>query len=167
MALARAEQIEHRFGYAAALFAVAVFTDFLDGYLARRTTGGTTLGAFLDTTADKVLVTGTLIALVSVDRVSIWAAAVIIFREFIVMALRGVAAHGGGLIKPSTWGKLKAVFQFLALFLAFLRLPERWGLWYLDQYVMLLAVIVTLGSAWGYLSSFWYVTRSEPSEIKT
>jgi hypothetical protein len=32
---------------------------------------------------------------------------------------------------------------------------------------MLLAVIVTLGSAWGYLSAFWHVTRSESSELKT
>jgi CDP-diacylglycerol--glycerol-3-phosphate 3-phosphatidyltransferase len=167
MALTRAEQIPNRFGLAATLFAIAVFTDFLDGYVARRTSGGTTVGAFLDTTADKILVTGTLLALVSVDRVSIWAAAVIIFREFLVMALRGVAAHGGGLIKPSTWGKLKATFQFAALFLAFLRLAERWGPWYLDQYVMLLAVIVTLGSAWGYLSAFWGATRSQRSELKT
>jgi CDP-diacylglycerol--glycerol-3-phosphate 3-phosphatidyltransferase len=165
MSLTRSEQIEYSLYYAAAVFAVAAFTDFLDGYLARRTSGGTILGGFLDTTADKILVTGTLLALVSVDHVSIWPAAIIIFREFTVMALRGVVAVQGGVIAPSTWGKLKTVTQFLAIFLAFLRLPERWGPWYLDQYVMLIAVIATIGSAWGYMAAFWKTVRSEPSGV--
>jgi CDP-diacylglycerol---glycerol-3-phosphate 3-phosphatidyltransferase len=167
MSLVRADEIEHHFAYAAALFAVTAFTDFLDGYLARRSHGGTTLGAFLDTTADKILVTGTLLALVSVDRVSIWPASVIIFREFTVMALRGVVAQKGGLIKPSTWGKAKAFTQYLAIFLAFLRLPDRWGPWFLDQWVMLVAVAATVGSMWGYLAAFWDVIRSEPVDAKT
>ena len=165
MAFTRADQIESHYGIAAILFGVAAFTDFLDGYVARRTTGGTVLGAFLDTTADKILVTGTLLALVSVDRVSIWPAAIIIFREFTVMALRGVVAQHGGLIRPSTWGKIKTFAQFLAIFLAFLRLSETWGPWYLDQWAMLFAVLATVGSMWGYLSAFWHTVRSEPSKV--
>lgn len=167
MAFTRADQIPNHLLIAAGLFAVSAFTDFLDGFIARRTTGGTVLGAFLDTTADKILVTGTLLALVSVDRVSIWPAALIIFREFTVMALRGVAAQRGGLIQPSTWGKLKTVTQFAAIFLAFVRLSEPWGPWYLDQWAMLVAVIATVGSAWGYLAAFWDVIRTEPTEVKT
>lgn len=167
MMFVRADQIENHFGIAAGLFAVAAFTDVLDGYWARRTTGGTVLGAFLDTSADKILVTGTLLALVSVDRVSIWPASIIIFREFTVMALRGVVAQRGGLIRPSTWGKIKAATQFLALFLAFVRLSEPWGPWFLDQWAMLVAVIATIGSAWGYMAAFWDTVRSEPSEVKT
>lgn len=166
MAFARADQIEGHFVIAAALFAVTAATDSLDGYLARKSTGGTTLGAFLDTTADKILVTGTLLALVSVDRVSIWPAAIIVFREFTVMALRGVVAQGGGLIKPSTWGKAKAFTQYSAIFLAFFRLPERWGPWYLDQYAMLIAVVATVGSMWGYLTAFWDVIKTEPTKTK-
>ncbi len=163
MAFTRSEQIDNALLIAASLFALAAFTDFLDGYVARRTSGGTMLGAFLDTTADKILITGTLLALVSIDRVSIWPAAIIIFREFIIMALRGVVATQGGRIPPSTWGKLKFGTQFLAIFLAFVRLPERWGPWYLDQWVMLIAVIATVGSAWGYISAFWHTVRSEPT----
>lgn len=163
MSFVRADEIEGHFVIAAVLFALASITDYLDGYFARRSTGGTVLGAFLDTSADKILVTGTLLALVSVDHVSIWPAAVIIFREFTVMALRGVVAQRGGLIKPSTWGKAKAFTQYTAIFLAFLRLPEKWGPWYLDQYVMAIAVIATVGSMWGYLTSFWEVIRHEPS----
>lgn len=167
MAFTRADQIENHFVIAAALFLVASFTDFLDGYWARRTTGGTVLGAFLDTTADKIMVTGTLLALVSVDRVSIWPAAIIIFREFTVMALRGVVAQRGGLIAPSTWGKLKAFSQYAAIFFAFLRFTDKWGPWYFDQYLMLVAVIVTIGSAWGYMTAFWSVVRSRPTDVKT
>lgn len=167
MALVRADQWDSHFLMAAALFAVAAFTDFLDGWLARRTTGGTVVGSFLDTTADKILVTGTLLALVSVDRVSIWPAAIIIFREFAVMALRGVVAQSGRLVRPSTWGKIKTVTQFAAIFLAFVRLADRWGPWYLDQWAMLVAVLATVGSAWGYLSAVWHTVRPEPTEAKT
>lgn len=167
MAFTRADQIENHYLIAAILFAIAAFTDVLDGYWARRTTGGTVLGAFLDTTADKIMVTGTLLALVSVDHVSIWPAAIIIFREFTVMALRGVVAQRGGLIAPSTWGKIKAFTQYAAIFFAFIRFAERWGPWYFDQYLMLIAVIATIGSAWGYISAFWSVVKSEPTEAKT
>ena len=167
MAFTRADQIDNHFLIAGVLFAIAAFTDFLDGYLARRYSDETVLGGFLDTTADKILVTGTLLALVSVDRISIWPASIIIFREIAVMALRGVVAQRGGLIKPSTWGKIKTVAQFWAIFLAFFRLSEQWGPWYLDQWAMLLAVIATVGSAWGYLSAFWHTVRAEPTEVKT
>ncbi|HZI37330.1 MAG TPA: CDP-diacylglycerol--glycerol-3-phosphate 3-phosphatidyltransferase [Acidimicrobiia bacterium] len=160
MALTRAgDEIAHNLGWAAAVFAVAALTDFLDGYLARRWKQESVLGAFLDTTADKVLVTGALLALVSIDRVSIWAAFVIIFREFAVMALRGVVATSGGLIRPSTWGKIKAAFQFVAILLAYLRLPDRWGPWYLDQWAMAVAVVITVASFWNYLTAFWHVVR--------
>lgn len=167
MMLARADHVDRYLVYAAVVFGVAAITDVVDGYLARRSTGGTTLGAFLDTTADKVLVTGALLALVSVEHVSIWPASIIIFREFAVMALRGVVAHGGGIIDPSTWGKAKAFTQYAAIFLAFLRLPERWGPWYLDQYVMLIAVVVTVASMWGYLTAFWHVVKSEPLDTRS
>lgn len=160
MALTRAgDAIDHNLGLAAAVFAVAAVTDFVDGYLARRWKQESVLGAFLDTTADKVLVTGVLFALVSIDRVSIWAAFIIVLREFAVMALRGVVATRGGLIRPSTWGKIKAAAQFTAIFAAFLRLPDRWGLLYLDQWLMLAAVIVTVASSSGYFSAFWNVIR--------
>jgi CDP-diacylglycerol--glycerol-3-phosphate 3-phosphatidyltransferase len=155
MALTRSQdQIEHALGWAAALFALAALTDFLDGYLARRWHVESVLGAFLDTTADKLLVTGALLALTSIGRVSIWAALVIMMREFLVMGLRGLVAIGGGIVKPSTWGKIKATAQYVAIGLAYLRLPEPWGPLYLDQWVMWIAVIVTIASAWGYFGAF-------------
>jgi phosphatidylglycerophosphate synthase len=83
------------------------------------------------------------------------------------MALRGVVAQKGRLIKPSTWGKAKAFTQYVAILLACVRFPDRLGPWYLDQWVMLIAVVVTVGSMWGYLSAFWGEIRSEPVQTKT
>ncbi|MEX2279690.1 MAG: CDP-diacylglycerol--glycerol-3-phosphate 3-phosphatidyltransferase [Acidimicrobiia bacterium] len=160
-----ADSLEHAYGYAAALFVVAALTDFFDGYLARRWDVTTTLGAFLDTTADKLLVTGTLFALVSVDRVSIWAAVIIVMREFIVMALRGLVAISGSFIAPSTWGKVKATVQFTAIGLALLRLPEPWGPMYLDQWAMWVAVGVTIASGWQYVSVFMDTVRASRATI--
>ena len=165
MALTRSQdRIPHALGYAATLFTVAAITDFLDGYLARRWHVESVLGAFLDTTADKLLVTGTLLALTSISRVSIWAAVAIMMREFAVMALRGLVALGGGMVKPSTWGKIKATAQYGAIGLAFMRLPERWGPMYLDQWAMWIAVIVTIASAWGYFGAFSKVVLANRAE---
>ncbi|MDP3985020.1 MAG: CDP-diacylglycerol--glycerol-3-phosphate 3-phosphatidyltransferase [Acidimicrobiia bacterium] len=166
MALTRSqERFGHALGWAAALFTLAAITDFLDGYLARRWHVESVLGAFLDTTADKLLVTGALLALTSIGRVSIWAAMVIMMREFLVLGLRGLVAIGGGIIKPSTWGKIKAVAQYLAIGLAFFRLPQQWGPLYLDEWVMWIAVIVTIASAWGYFSAFSKVVAN--TRVKT
>ena len=134
---------------------MAAFTDFLDGYLARRFQSESVLGNFLDTTADKLLVTASLLALVSVSRVSVWAALAIMMREFVVMALRGLVAVSGGLIKPSMWGKIKTVAQFTAIALAIMRLSQPWGPLYLDQWAMWVAVILTIASGWQYLVGYW------------
>ena len=80
------------FAAAAAVFTVAAATDFLDGYLARRWHRTSDLGVFLDTTADKMLVAGALIALVAVGHASAWAAAVIVWRELAVLGLKAAAA---------------------------------------------------------------------------
>lgn len=141
---------------AAVLFASAALTDFFDGLLARRWDATTTLGAFLDTTADKLLVVGVLITLVELGRVWAWAAVLIIAREIIVTAMRSVgAAAGGGMTIPvSRWGKLKAAVQFLAIIAAMLRPDVILGPLWLDQWLMLVAVAVTIQSAVGYLVQF-------------
>jgi CDP-diacylglycerol---glycerol-3-phosphate 3-phosphatidyltransferase len=140
---------------AGALFAFAAATDYWDGWLARRWGITTTLGSFLDTTADKLLVAGVLIALVEANRVSTWIAAIIIGRELVILGLRGAVAVDGALITPSIWGKLKAGVQFVAIVLAILRPGEPLGgTLYLDQYVMFAAAIITVLSAVDYLQKF-------------
>ena len=146
--------VSHAYGIAAALFAIAAATDFLDGFLARRWAATTTLGSFLDTTADKLLVSGVLVALVGAGRASPWIATIIIARELLILGLRGAVAVDGTVMRPSIWGKAKANVQFVAIFMAILRTPDRLGALYPDQWVMLLAAVVTVLSAVEYLTRF-------------
>lgn len=139
---------------AAAVFALAAATDFADGYLARRWGSTSTLGSFLDTTADKLLVSGALIALVAVGRASPWIAAIIVGRELLILGLRGVAAASGTVFPPSVWGKAKTILQFVAIFLAIVHYPEPLGPLLLDEWAMGAAAIVTILSAVEYLSRF-------------
>ena len=104
LVLAGGEDTSGAYPAAAALFFVAAVTDFFDGYLARRWGATSTLGSFLDTTADKLLVSCALVALVAVDRVSPWITAVIVGRELVILGLRGVVAAEGRVMPPSPWG---------------------------------------------------------------
>jgi len=135
---------------AAIVFAVAAITDFADGYLARRWAVTTKLGSFLDTTADKLLATGALIALVDVDRASPWLAAIIIGRELLILGLRGVVAADGVVFPPSIWGKLKTNIQFVAI----VRWGGQLGPFYFDEWVMIAAAAITVLSAVEYLKRF-------------
>ncbi len=149
------------YAVAAAVFGVGAATDFFDGYLARSWGATTKLGSFLDTTADKLLVTGPLIALVEVGRASAWIAFVIVGRELLILGLRGVVAAEGVVFAPSIWGKLKANVQFLAIFLAILRFGSPLGPLYVDEWVMLAAAAITVASGAEYVVHFWSSLRSE------
>lgn len=139
---------------AAALFCVAAASDWVDGRLARRWDVTSKLGSFLDTTADKLLVSGALIALVAVDRTSAWIATLIVARELVILALRGVVASEGAWLEPSFWGKLKTNVQFLAILLAIVRPGGELGPFFLDEWVMLAAAFVTVMSAVEYFRRF-------------
>ena len=102
---------------AAAVFGVLAATDGVDGYLARSRNEVTTFGKFLDPLADKLLVTAALLALVELAVLPAWIALVIISREFIVSGLRMVASAEGEVIAASWYGKVKTVFQILAIIL--------------------------------------------------
>lgn len=136
------------------VFVTAALTDFLDGYLARRWRITTTLGAFLDTVADKVLVTGALLVLVEIGTTSSWAAFIIIAREISIMGLRSVAALDQSSVPPSLWGKSKAAIQFAAIAFAIMKFDVVIASWRLDQWLMALAVVVTVVSAGDYFSRF-------------
>ena len=147
---------DHESAYTAAwiVFAVAASTDFVDGYLARRWDVTTKLGSFLDTTADKLLVAGALIALVDVNRASPWIAAIIIGRELLILGLRGVVAAEGTVFPPSIWGKLKTNVQFLAIFLAIVQYGPELGPLRLDEWAMIAAAVITVMSAVEYVARF-------------
>ena len=101
--------------FAFAAFAVAGFTDFIDGHLARSGNQVTRLGKFLDPLADKVLVCSVLVMLVQLGYVAGWIAIVIICRDIMVTGLRAIAADEGVVIAADNFGKLKTIMLMLAL----------------------------------------------------
>jgi CDP-diacylglycerol--glycerol-3-phosphate 3-phosphatidyltransferase len=135
----------------AALFFIAAATDWFDGRLARRWNVTSKLGSFLDTTADKLLVSGVLIALLAEGRVSPWIVAIIVGRELVLMGLRGLIASEGEVMAPSSLGKLKTSVQFLAIILAILRPGGEIAGLYIDEWAMLVAAAITVWSAVDYL----------------
>jgi CDP-diacylglycerol--glycerol-3-phosphate 3-phosphatidyltransferase len=100
---------------AAGVFALAAATDGLDGYFARARGSITTFGKLMDPLADKLLITGALLSLVSLGRLEAWVAMVIIAREIAVTILRTIAAERGIVISASWLGKLKTVLQIAAV----------------------------------------------------
>ena len=102
------------------IFAVAAFTDWLDGYLARRRRQVTTLGILLDPVADKLLTSAAFISLVQMQLAPAWMVVVIVGREFAVMGLRSIAISRGVPIPASKLGKGKMSTQVVAILLLIL-----------------------------------------------
>lgn len=100
---------------AAIIFVIASFTDFLDGYIARKYNQITNFGKFLDPIADKILVLAAMTYLISTGRIAFWAVLIIIFREFLVTGIRLLAVEKGEVIAASNYGKLKTIATMIAL----------------------------------------------------
>ena len=154
---------------AAVLFLLAVLTDLLDGYLARKYQLITNLGRFLDPLADKLLNSAALIMLIPLGRVPAWLAFLIIGREIAVTGLRGIAAAEGVVISASELGKQKTLTQNIALFLLIWHYPFFGLKADLIGYVLLWgALIITYWSGYAYFKAFYQVLKqegqSEPEE---
>ena len=137
-----------------AIFGIAVLTDYLDGYFARRRNQVTRLGTLLDPLADKLLTASAFLSLVEMDAVPAWMVMIILGREFAVTGLRNVAAGRGYLIPASGLGKGKMVAQVVAILLLLLgrrfeilQLPGLAALW--------LVVVLAMVSGVDYFRMFW------------
>ena len=129
---------------AAAVFALAALTDGLDGYFARSRDAVTTFGKLMDPLADKLLIIGALVSLVSLDRLAAWVAMVIIAREVAVTILRTIAAERGMVISASWLGKLKTVLQIAAVFALIVANPAPLGV---DLLVYVALVVTVISGA--------------------
>ncbi len=103
------------------VFVVASLTDFLDGYIARRTGQITRFGMIMDPIADKFLVISALVLLVDMALVGVFVVVVIIIREFWVTGLRTVALTKNLVIPAEKGGKLKTMTQMLSIIFIILR----------------------------------------------
>ena len=133
---------------ALAIFCVASFTDFLDGYLARRDNLVTNFGKFMDPLADKLLVCSALICLI--PRLPAWVVIVIIAREFIISGFRLVASDNGIVIAASYWGKFKTVSHMTMVILMILNLANP-IYQIVTQVVMWIAIALTIISLVDYV----------------
>jgi CDP-diacylglycerol--glycerol-3-phosphate 3-phosphatidyltransferase len=150
---------------ASILFIMASITDGLDGYLARSRGQITTMGMLLDPIADKIMVTGALIALVAYNPqvVKVWIAVVIIGREFLISGLRSIASSEGFTIQASDLGKLKTVAQIVSVVAAIL--AHHWDHWQVGVLIIPIkwyavaaiyfTVLVSTISAIDYFIGFW------------
>ncbi len=137
------------------IFILASFTDFLDGFLARRYNLTSNLGKFLDPLADKLLIMSALVMLSYLRWVPAWVSIVIIGREILVTGLRGIAAEKGIVISADKYGKLKTVFQIIAICPLIFHYPIKgfdismWGM-----ILLYIALILTLFSGINYMNKF-------------
>jgi CDP-diacylglycerol--glycerol-3-phosphate 3-phosphatidyltransferase len=137
---------------ALAIFCVASFTDFLDGYLARRDNLVTNFGKFMDPLADKLLVCSALICLI--PRLPAWIVLIIIAREFIISGFRLVASDNGIVIAASYWGKFKTVSHMAMVILMILDFQS-----HVMQFIT--GVVVGLGLALTIVSLVDYVWKNK------
>ena len=159
---------------ATVIFIIACLTDFLDGYLARKNNQVTTLGKFFDSIADKVLImTGMLLIVFPVGQfpavypswLGIICVIIILAREFIVSALRQIAAAKGVVLAADMGGKIKATAQYvvttLYMVLAFIQeeflpitsLDDKWvaAVRFVLMILLVATTILTIYSGASYL----------------
>lgn len=101
---------------ASVIFAVASFTDYLDGHIARKHNLSTNFGKFADPLADKLLVMTAFIFLVELGLAPAWVIAIIVCRELAVTGLRTILVEQGGTVLAAAWpGKIKTVTQMFSI----------------------------------------------------
>ena len=105
------------------IFAVASFTDFLDGYIARSRNLVTDFGKFMDPLADKILVMTAMILFVAQGQMPAWVFAIVLARELAVSGLRMIAATDGKVIAAAWSGKVKTASTMVCIILMLLPIP--------------------------------------------
>jgi len=144
------------FAWALALFFVAGFSDGIDGYLAKRFSWHTRLGALLDPVADKLLVAGTFITLAYTQHIPVWLAVVVILRDVIIV---GGATAYNFFVKPvqgepTRISKLNTALQLLFLLLVLCRAgfgwPDKISITVLGASVLITVVISGVDYVWSW-----------------
>jgi CDP-diacylglycerol--glycerol-3-phosphate 3-phosphatidyltransferase len=157
---------------AAILFVGAALSDLLDGYIARARDQVTPLGVFMDLAADKVLVAGVLVAMVQVGLVPAWIAATILIREFVVQAVRQLAAAEDVVISARALGKAKTAATNAGIAILLLAADAASGgpmaelgagavLWIVGLWVLAIGAALAVVSGLAYISAAWPILTGE------
>lgn len=132
------------------IFIVAMITDAIDGYLARKWKQVTTFGKLFDPLADKIIVTTSMIFLAVFQYTYIPVVIIFVIRDLIVDGSRNIAASNNIKVEASVWGKLKTIFQTIAIIILFFFIPlinkKKWWQVLLINIPMLLALVASIFS---------------------
>lgn len=149
------------------IFVAAAFTDYLDGFIAKKYNIISDFGKMMDPVADKILTLAAFLAFVEMKLVPAWMVVIIIMRELTITSIRLVALRKGEILSAGIGGKHKTVSQMLSIFviLVFIVIKEAgvktfhfWNpnleYWYkqLIFILMLITVILTIISGISYLA---------------
>lgn len=104
---------------AGVIFVIAAFSDFLDGYLARKNNQVTDFGKVMDAIADKLLVNGVLIILAYYQKIDLVIPVIIISRDIIVDSCKMISGNKGKVVAASILGKIKTICMLVGLTLTF------------------------------------------------
>ncbi len=169
------------------LFALTALTDMFDGKIARKYGLITDFGKFIDPLADKFMVFGLLIAILSSDYYAgirgafVWVAAIVMLRELGVTSLRLVVASRGVVVPASWWGKMKTVTQIAAIVIILMEPAFIYafsgglynivtpGAAHIASYIAMAAMaITTIGSGADYLKTLWpYISGAADKQTET
>ncbi|MBL7081518.1 MAG: CDP-diacylglycerol--glycerol-3-phosphate 3-phosphatidyltransferase [Candidatus Omnitrophica bacterium] len=147
------------------IFILAAFSDFVDGWIAKKKDVVSDFGKFMDPIADKILVLAAFSAFVQMHLIAAWMLVIIIARELVITSLRLFALNKGRILSASRAGKHKTAFQMFVIFciLGFINVKEvylKWFTWnpsweksfrYGINILMLIVVGLTLYSGISYL----------------
>lgn len=150
--------------YALLIFGFASFTDFIDGWLARKLKQESEFGKFIDPLADKFLVISALIAIIAIDPyfqiIDSWMIVIIAGRDVLITVMRWLAIKKGRPLRTSRFGKFKTAFQMLSIVLIIMiYMSKRSGLFdaheSLPYWIMLTVTLMTALSGIRYLVTNW------------
>lgn len=162
--------------YALVLFAVASFTDMLDGWSARKLKQESEFGIFIDPLADKFLVISVLAALMVLDPYleifDFWMILVIVGRDVLITFMRYLAIRRGQILKTSQFGKVKTAFQMISIvIIIMIYFVRKRGIYITHQsvpyWIMLGVTILTALSGLRYLFTNWRLFLPEKPKEDT
>ncbi len=140
----------------AIVFTIAMASDMVDGWLARRKGLSSTFGKFIDPLADKMLFLVAMIMMVPLGRIPAWLVCIFLMREITVTALRGIAVDEGVVISASHWAKYKSAFVSIATVGLLLNYPFFDIDWRLAAWVVMVpSLIFSVGSGLHYAIGFF------------
>ena len=150
----------HDYAHALIVFAIAGFSDALDGFLAKRLGSVSQLGAVLDPLADKILLSSAYVMLALLDRIPFWLVLLVVFRDMLIIGGYLVYASlvGAVQMRPSVLSKLNTVIQILLVALVLTRAAYGWPSAYAAAALVLVTAATTAASGLHYVWS-WLIVR--------